>query len=824
MLLLLGLNACDQAVKEPEADTAVDTGADTAADSPADSVRDTEETADPDTADTAVADPVCTTPLNAPEPSACPERAAFTPSTGDIEPRPFLTLSSGTLLATEDLDGDGFDETLVRTDDCDLCVARPDFSARTATLERVRAELAVVDEALGNGQLLTADGELLALTSDGAGAWITSIVALASPPRDAARLGDLDGDGATDVLLVFEDALVVVRGPLDPTLPDERVLLRVEPAADYLDAVTVASADVDCDGADDLLMGNRVHGRVEIVYGPVPVGTTGEFAALAGAAFPFDPGARDAPSSKLVVVDDLDGDGTREIVQGGTVFDGVVAGYGALAPEDLLEDFLVFTAAPGAAPALVGSGLSAVDWWFTLPAPDAQWADAGLTGGGTKRLGRFGSPWRIDVAFLTEDGDLSWVLATGEVGADRDRDGTAEPDDCDDDDAAVHPDAREVADGADHDCDGTTDAAGPGTLDATLVIAGEVRQGQATYGYVWDGVAVWADNSVEDLVTADLSTGDLHHIDVNAGDYIDLAVVGDFDGDGWEDVGGTFWFSKMVYGPASAPTVLGSNDGVAWAMITRAGDLDGDGAEERVASGYDWHGYSVEAQLVWGDPARAERPERTSLGELTYASATGPADLDGDGAGDLLVKNVRGPGFRLGPLFPGETLPEEDGTFETDSRSVHVAAGDLDGDGHDDLVITAPSEEVAHVLRGPWTGGDHSIEREAVAELTVGEDGSCAIEETFMVPEAWLLWADPDLDFRRGAVFGIPAAALSGALTLDDATLRVDGPHPYASFGDSLTDAADVDADGVIELIVGAPWEDAPLTDEGTIRVFDLPE
>ncbi len=48
------------------------------------------------------------------------------------------------------------------------------------------------------------------------------------------------------------------------------------------------------------------------------------------------------------------------------------------------------------------------------------------------------------------------------VGLDRDEDGFAPPDDCDDNDASVNPNVDEVCDGIDNNCDGATDDAGEG--------------------------------------------------------------------------------------------------------------------------------------------------------------------------------------------------------------------------------------------------------------------------------------------------------------------------------------------------------------------------
>lgn len=169
----------------------------------------------------------------------------------------------------------------------------------------------------------------------------------------------------------------------------------------------------------------------------------------------------------------------------------------------------------------------------------------------------------------------------------------------------------------------------------------------------------------------------------------------DLDGDGDLDVysagseGGTVWFENHsgTFGPART---IGAPGATLWQVFeedTTVADLDGDGDLDVASTAYDVL-FQTQRPCAWYPnlgggafgPAQLLRPQ--SSGALDYG--LGAADLDGDGAVDLLSSVFDGSGwFRalgagaFGQWQPLAPLALADPTV--------VLAGDLDGDGDVDL-------------------------------------------------------------------------------------------------------------------------------------------
>lgn len=730
-----------------------------------------------------------------------------------------------------DLDGDGMDEILLTSTWGQLWVARVDAHAGTGGASLVDGIDSSDVWPVGNGQLVISESRdttsVATLTPEGDG-WAVAKAGLDQELRWAAPAGDLDGDGVSDVLLRYAAGsgteLVVVRGPLEAPLASHEIARITDWSDTHATSTSeaVSTADVDGDGADDLLTIDTDAGALRIVFGPLAVGTTGTLADLAGTTIPLDEGL---VGSGPGVVDDLDGDGTREVAVptalGILVYDGLVPGLDAAVPEHVIPAYRPATVA-GPLRALVAVIEGEAAWWTAPPTRGAWRPDASVAGGGV--FGRFGGPEGSDYAWLVSEtlrAAPGWGAAPGD---DLDRDGFGAAEECDDADPARRPEAPERGDGVDDDCEGATDETAPVDLVATHVCAGERNDELGQYVEAWD------DGERARLVVSRYRA-DPWLLDPIAGTVTELVLfdaggdvfraAGDMDGDGRPDLLAS---SDLADNPELA-VVFDAAAEAAYAApriqyvggVSSVGDLDGDGLAEAVVTGVryssdgDWPARLVVARA---DTSRALTLE--TVDDLR-GEPVGPVDLDGDGYDDLLLVDGGTDTFRLGPIAEGTlaTRPA-DGTFVSGGT---VRAGDLDGDGRADLAITSWGGGAVSVVYGPWSAGAWDLTSEADTVLT----GPSGFSDVAWVTGEWLFAAVPDVDRGAGRVLGFPLP-LTATLDEDAATLRVDGAMPGASAGTALVTAdLDGDGDGTVGLVVGSPGESAVLDDEGTVRIYALP-
>jgi hypothetical protein len=297
--------------------------------------------------------------------------------------------------------------------------------------------------------------------------------------------------------------------------------------------------------------------------------------------------------------------------------------------------------------------------------------------------------------------ELSDKLAQGDSGQadDRDGDGWSEDQDCDDGDPSIHPEADELCNGVDDDCDEQVDE------DAIDGVAYYLDQDGDGYG---GGEGVTACEPPADRVSQD---GDCHDDDPTAfpgseapelPDDIDQDCDGnpgctDLDCDGLPDLvipserddDGRASSSPLWFGTGD---LLGESPHLALpsqgAVAAVAEDFDRDGWVDVAFIGYYYDKTYTLSGLIYQGAADGFDPDRRlAVSTLSALDATS-ADLDQDGFPELIVTSGTVDtgdatifwGSRDGPSDGDSTTLSTSGTWR-------VLVSDLDGDGWQDLVL-----------------------------------------------------------------------------------------------------------------------------------------
>ncbi len=398
-----------------------------------------------------------------------------------------------------------------------------------------------------------------------------------------------------------------------------------------------------------------------------------------------------------------------------------------------------------------------------------------------------------DVSTWYEDGDGDgFGVDDATVAACDPGDGWAEQaGDCDDDDDGVRPDAVEICgDGVDDDCDGA---------DLSCPRSGEFLVEDADGRLTSDDVATYLGQELAEAgdpeddgvpgfyVTANKEARVLYYNGWVVGDYAEGA-------------------SAVIESTAIESDFHG---------IDGDHDLDGDGVEDLVL-GSPWvEGHAGRVHLFYGpitghhtvedaDAVIANPTTTAFLGEELNV-----LDVDGDGVVELLVSEKH-----TGLIYvfeePTGDVSTEDHDFvitaslDQGSSSIVFDSGDLDGDGVDDLALS--HHDLAYVF---WGGLDADASTDD-ADLRIVATGTT--QQTILSGSAA---SDLDNDGRNDLVFGMPHFAgyqgkvaiftsLSGDAHKTDADVFING-YLSARLGYELSVDADLDGNGVRDLVVGAP-------------------
>ena len=249
-------------------------------------------------------------------------------------------------------------------------------------------------------------------------------------------------------------------------------------------------------------------------------------------------------------------------------------------------------------------------------------------------------------------------------------------------------------------------------------------------------------------------------------------------------------------------------------IAIRLGDVDGDGAPDFAATPVCYDRYfdpPAGSFTVYSGASRVKLhdfgpPHLFDADQRVLARA---GDLDGDGVDDLLVGS---PGSR----YPGAAsevflCSGADGRLLRSlciSSRVHDAFGaaicagaDFDGDGIGDLCVGAPLDERSGLDNGAvwiFSGADGSVVERFLGSAPGGRLGASL---------AWI--DDVDGDGRAELLVGTPGGEVGHAYLISSkdrcAHFSWRSERPLGWFGSSVCGAPDLDGDGVSDLAVGAP-------------------